>query len=711
MSGHSGRSLLATVLIVVGAVMAVLGAIAGHANRELLDGPAFASNVNEIRKDDDVARLVGEEISRQITAANPDLAALRPLIDDVSIRVAGGDLLSGPVRTAADAAYEALAAGDGDAIVLRISDAGAVVTSVLAAVAPDQAPVSTDVSVTLAEIGGQEFAHGVVDVARTVDLLAWLLPLVALLCFALAVAVSPGRWRTAGATGRALLWAAVALGLLLVIGGFVMRRLDHDSLTGAVAGAAWSVVIRPMWWSVVALAVIGALIVFACDSAAPGAFVARAGRVRRAIVSPASTLGRVARAVAAAVIGVAAVLDPLGLIEPLIAFAGAGLVLFALAELSLLAGADRQVDASSAERPAPGGGRRIPVTGYVAIGLAVVVAAVAVVVQARPSGDVDTAVAAVATEGCNGHVELCDRRFDEVAYAASHNSMSVLDEPGWFLAEQTDPIPAQLDAGVRALLVDVWSGRAASSSVVRTAASSYEAALEVANEELGPEVVDAALRIAESIAGPARGPERRYMCHGLCETGATDFVGTLEAIRGWLVTHPTDVVTLFIEDHVDADLIAEDIEAAGLLPFVATPPNVGDPWPTLGEMIDGGGRLVVMLEHGDGGSDAPWLVNGFDHTQDTPYTFPTVDDFSCAPNRGPDDAPLFLVNHWLANFDTLVSDAELVNAHDVLLGRMEQCRAERGQIPNFVAVNYVDRGDLYGVVDELNGVAEQPAAP
>jgi hypothetical protein len=164
------------------------------------------------------------------------------------------------------------------------------------------------------------------------------------------------------------------------------------------------------------------------------------------------------------------------------------------------------------------------------------------------------------------------------------------------------------------------------------------------------------------------------------------------------------VVTLFIEDHVDSPSIAADIEAAGLLPYIYTPVP-GAEWPTLREMIDSDQRLVVMVEEGDGGAAAPWLVNGFEYTQDTPYTFPTVDDFSCAENRGPSDAPLFLLNHWLSGFTALVSSAQLVNARDVLLTRATECEEERGQIPNFVAVNYVAIGDVYDVVDELNDVA------
>ena len=130
--------------------------------------------------------------------------------------------------------------------------------------------------------------------------------------------------------------------------------------------------------------------------------------------------------------------------------------------------------------------------------------------------------------------------------------MSVAREPGWYLAEQVDPIPVQLDQGVRALLIDVWSGIPTDSPIVRTAPGSYAEALAVAQQDLGQEIVDAALRVADSVAGPATGTEARFMCHGLCETGSTPFLDTLEQLRGWMASHPDEVVTLFIEDHVDA---------------------------------------------------------------------------------------------------------------------------------------------------------------
>ena len=65
---------------------------------------------------------------------------------------------------------------------------------------------------------------------------------------------------------------------------------------------------------------------------------------------------------------------------------------------------------------------------------------------------------------------------------------------------------------------------------------------------------------------------------------------------------------------------------------------------------------------------------------------------------------LFLVNHWITDKTREVSNARRVNSRDVLLSRLEKCRAERGRMPNFVAVDFYDQGDLFDVVDTLNGL-------
>lgn len=165
----------------------------------------------------------------------------------------------------------------------------------------------------------------------------------------------------------------------------------------------------------------------------------------------------------------------------------------------------------------------------------------------------------------------------------------------------------------------------------------------------------------------------------------------------------TEVVTFFIEDYVSPADTAAVFKRAGLLPYVTTH-QVGRPWPTLGQMISTGKRVVVLMEHHGGGAEHPWLLQGWDQVQDTNYDSKTPDQLSCARNRGTAKSQLLLINNWLNHFDAIVTDAARVNAYNSLYPRMVKCQRERGMIPNFVAVNYYSRGDLFKVVDALNGV-------
>ena len=51
-------------------------------------------------------------------------------------------------------------------------------------------------------------------------------------------------------------------------------------------------------------------------------------------------------------------------------------------------------------------------------------------------------------------------------------------------------------------------------------------------------------------------------------------------------------------------------------------------------------------------------------------------------------------------------DAAVLNDYDYLLKRTQRCADERGQIPNLIGVNFYLNGDVFQVVDELNGVRQ-----
>jgi hypothetical protein len=168
---------------------------------------------------------------------------------------------------------------------------------------------------------------------------------------------------------------------------------------------------------------------------------------------------------------------------------------------------------------------------------------------------------------------------------------------------------------------------------------------------------------------------------------------------------------VIVQDYLTPKDFVKAVKDTGLERFAYRGPTSGG-WPTLREMIDSDQRVLFLAENKAGG--APWNHLAYEKiTEETPYTFkkaakltePSELASSCKPGRGPRGAPLFLINHWVST-DPLPkpSDASKVNAFKPLLARARECRRLRDHLPNLLAVNFYGRGDLFAVVDELNGV-------
>lgn len=285
---------------------------------------------------------------------------------------------------------------------------------------------------------------------------------------------------------------------------------------------------------------------------------------------------------------------------------------------------------------------------------------------------------------CNGHVELCDRPANEVAYATSHNSMSIT-EYGWVWPMHDGTLTDQMEAGVRALLID----------------SHYLTKEEDSEGILAQLPVPAQQFVQNAIANftPPR-LEGAFLCHQFCALGYSEMLSGLSEVRTFLENNPREVIYIVIQDEISPTDTEKVVSEAGLLPYIYDHPE-GEAWPTLREMIDNNKRLVIMAENA--GPPPDWYTNVWDVTEETPYTFITADQFSCAPNRGDTGKPFFLLNHWIQRGSPNRVDAAIVNDYDFLLARARQCEAERGKMPNFIAVNFYGQGDLMGVVDTLNG--------
>lgn len=159
--------------------------------------------------------------------------------------------------------------------------------------------------------------------------------------------------------------------------------------------------------------------------------------------------------------------------------------------------------------------------------------------------------ASPAPTSCNGSPALCGRRYSEVSFVGSHDSPFVGVEIG---TNQFESVTKQLDLGVRFL---------------QSQAHMYKGALK--------------------------------MCHTSCLLKDSGTVQKyLEDVKRWMDAHPNEVVTLLITNPRGAKVqdFANAFAAAKMdgMAFVPREKTLKlDQWPTLGELISSGKRLVVFL--------------------------------------------------------------------------------------------------------------------
>ncbi len=694
----SRRSRLA--LSILAAVLALMGLVAGYVKLELAEPGPFADRGVTVLRSDAVRAVIAEEVSvGLLERRSPDLIATRPLVLTAVEAILETDSFVRVLRRALVTAHGVLLRGDSD-VSVELSELREVLVPALRSASPALARrLPTDLRTQVAQLRATDAATSTVRFAESATVAAIPLLVAALLAFAAAVAGARDRRRAIGSAGVSL---ALAMGAgLLALAALRAQVLSHTDPVGVVsqdearaaAGAAWDALAGDLQRLLLVTGA-GGLAVWAGALLAE-ARVDRGAATRRAAAILAGgglpRLGRLARGLALAVVGGLVLLKEAPVFQ---------IVAFALGGLLLLLGL---AEALSVTRPsarrsqAPGrfGGRRV---AFAAGGLLLVAAGLtlALVLRAGPPAP----LAAKEITACNGMAELCARRLDQVVLPGTHNSMSAADRPGWLFANQSRPIPRQLDDGIRLLLIDPHYGVVNREGRVRTDLDAEGTTRNRVAGRLGTDAVRAAERLAGRLGlVPAEGERRVFLCHTLCELGAEPLGSTLRDLRGWLERNRSEVVVLLLESSVEPADVESAFEKAELGRYLAVLPH-DRPLPTLRGLISSGRRLIVLDER-DGG-DKPWFQPGFRFAQNTSIDAFTESQSSCKPDRGTPESPLLLMNHWIDRFPPPASAALRVNRRTVLLRRARSCRERLGRLPNLVAVDYYDRGDLIATVRELN---------
>jgi hypothetical protein len=688
------RARLVTALVVVAAVLLVATALTAYAWRALYDSDQFANRATAALQDRDVRTAIADRITDELVVpARPELLAARPVIASVVSGMVGGDAFASVFRRGVRDVHAALFRSDRDTLTLTLVDVAIVAAAAVRELDPGlAAQIDADERIALA---GRDIGAATADavrLARRLRVLAFVLGGLTLAAMAAALALSADRRGAVSRLGVAIVGAGVAVVALETIARAAVVR-------DPAAGGVWDAYLGDLRTSGWVLAIAGAVVAAAAASLIRPIAVEEPLRSAWRIVGtePGSTALRVVRGLALVAVGVLVIAAPLSVLRIAVTLAGVYVLYKGVEALLRLT-----YDPGAAETPRPRP-RRVAVPAVATLLVAGAFAAF------LAGGGV--AEPAPRASGCNGHAELCDRPLDEVTLPATHNSMSV-PSPGWFASLQERPIAGQLEDGVRGLLFDThYADRLANGRTRTYFGSSDDLRRAIQQDGVSEQGVESALRLRERLGFRGEGERGLYLCHTFCELGSTPLEPVLDEIHEFLVTHPADVLVIVNQDYVTPSDFVAAMADAGLARYALVPP-AGSGWPTLGELVERDQRLVVLAENEAGA--APWYQLAYERlTQETPFGFSATAQLtapadvpeSCRPNRGAAAAPLFLVNHWI-NTDPVPrpGNADIVNARDALLGRARECRRIRRRSVNLLAVDFYERGDLFDVVDRLNGV-------
>jgi hypothetical protein len=701
---HRIRAIFSALCGILGILAITYGILLTYSTRALFNSVAFSDRVAASLADPLVATIVANQVTDSLIEQKRDLMAYRPILLNTSRVLVSSDPFRAIVRRAVRLGHTAMMTELGHNVLLTVSDVGMLMRSALAN-NPELAeliPLETVTSIQISEDSPvTRITYSLIQSAREFRTYSLLFILAGILAISLSLILATQRRRALFRISLGFSLGAAFLFVFSRLGGIVIAQLSRNSDLGPAAVGIWSAFVGGLKsWALVLIGM-GCVLMASASALLERIPLEQMGQTfwQWFSTTQEKKTSRFLRAVILLVIGMIAILNPFAILTILIHLMGFFLAFIGLREVfnlilpAITLPESPQKDSYPAKyKPTF---RHSLIIGLLI--LPILATGIIFIVHMSKATPIPRTI-----DACNGYPELRDRRLNEVVFPTSHNSMAGADIPDWMFPNHEKGIIAQLNDGIRGFLIDIHYGIPIGNRV-KTVFEDESAAIRKYEAVLGKEGVAAAMRIRDRLIGGDEKAKGIYLGHGFCELGALPFVPVLKEIRKFLVANPHEVLIIVIQDEsVTPQDVAACFQESGLIDFVYFG-NVTPPWPTLRQMVAIDQRVLVLAENNSEG--VPWYHQAFEVMQETPYSFHDPSQFSSVPNRGSMEGSLFLLNHWI---DTPPSPkpsiAEKVNAYDFLLARAKESQKQRGLLPNLIAVDFYLTGNIFDVVNTLNGV-------
>ena len=299
-------------------------------------------------------------------------------------------------------------------------------------------------------------------------------------------------------------------------------------------------------------------------------------------------------------------------------------------------------------------------------------------------------------EGLQRLARALHHRLNEVVFAGTHNSFSAADSPGWFIANQRHTIPRQLQDGIRLFLIDPhWGVEGADGQRAHRLRGRGARDRNKVVKAMPPETLAAAERLVGGQLGGDEGdgsPEV-WLCHTVCELGATRMVDSLKRDPRVPRRQPgrgRDPVHRALRQAAETSSGFE--EAAGSTRWRDRP----RPQRAAADARRAGAleQARVVFTEKDADGTVPWYLDGFSFIQDTPLGATTIRQLQLRAQPRRRGQPAADAQPLGRPVPAAPARQPAFQTSKELISRAHQCARKRGLPVNLIAVDHYDVGDL-----------------
>jgi hypothetical protein len=252
------RRIVASILVVVGALLLLLSSFGWWADRYFLNSERFTSNADQILDEEKVQDALAFAITQQISErSGSNLSLAEPVIQSIVREIVTSDPFQKIFNAAVLRAHHAVVGGGAREMVLNLSDSVDKVRSALRPIAPNLArriPKGTTVQVRILDKTQLDTVYDVTNVVKK-GVIA--ITIVSLLFLAGGIALSTRRWRTLALAGWVTLGLFAFSIVVVALGRPITGSFIAEDAYSDAARAAYSVITRGLLVQGVIFAVLG----------------------------------------------------------------------------------------------------------------------------------------------------------------------------------------------------------------------------------------------------------------------------------------------------------------------------------------------------------------------------------------------------------------------------------------------------------------------